>query len=129
MGVAVPSRLHACPSETTPLDGIRIAVKDIFDLCGLRTSVGSLPYYQLYPPSLQTAEAVARLISMGADVVGKLAMSAFALQEHPMESVDYQAPVNPRGDGYQIPGGSSSGGGAAIASYEWLDLALVTDSK
>lgn len=104
-------------------------MKDNFDLCGLRTSIGSLSYYQLYPPSKKTAEAVEKLISMGADVVGKLSMSAFALMEHPMQSVDYQAPINPRGDDYQIPGGSSSGAGAAIASCEWLDLALVTDSK
>jgi Asp-tRNA(Asn)/Glu-tRNA(Gln) amidotransferase A subunit family amidase len=78
---------------------------------------------------MKTAEAVEKLISMGADVVGKLSMSTFALMEHTMQSVDYQAPINPRGDGYQIPGGSSSGGGAAIASYEWLDLVLVTDSQ
>ncbi|CAG8020876.1 unnamed protein product [Penicillium salamii] len=128
VGVAVPSRIHSRPSQNTPLDGVRVGVKDNFDLCGLRTSIGSLSYYQLYPPSKKTAEAVEKLISMGADVVGKLSMSAFALMEHPMQSVDYQAPINPRGDGYQIPGGSRSGAGAAIASYEWLDLALVTDT-
>ncbi|CAG8264554.1 unnamed protein product [Penicillium salamii] len=128
LGVAVPSRIHSRPSQNTPLDGSRVAVKDNFDLCGLRTSIGSLSYYQLYPPSKKTAEAVEKLISMGADVVGKLSMSAFALMEHPMQSVDYQAPINPRGDDYQIPGGSSSGAGAAIASCEWLDLALVTDT-
>ncbi|OJJ41891.1 hypothetical protein ASPWEDRAFT_35510 [Aspergillus wentii DTO 134E9] len=129
LGIAVPSRLHSLdPSHRLPLNGVRIAVKDNFDIAGLRTSVGSLPYYQLYPPKSQTADAVSRLISLGAQVIGKLAMSAFALQEHPMQSVDYQAPINPRADGYQIPGGSSSGGGAAIASYDWLDLALVSDT-
>ncbi|KAJ5711217.1 amidase signature enzyme [Penicillium malachiteum] len=128
LGIAVPSKIHASLS-TAPLAGVRIGVKDIFDLKGLRTSLGSLPYYELYPPCQQTADTVTRLISMGAEVVGKLAMSAFALQEHPMQTVDYQAPVNPRADGYQILGGSSSGGAAAIASYEWFDLALVTDTN
>ncbi|KAJ5725391.1 uncharacterized protein N7483_006748 [Penicillium malachiteum] len=127
LGNAVPSKIHASLS-TAPLAGVRIGVKDIFDLKGLRSSLGSLPYYELYPPCQRTADTVTCLISMGAEVVGKLAMSAFALQEHPMQSVDYQAPVNPQADGYQIPGGSSSGVAAAIASYESLDLALVTDS-
>ena len=48
---------------------------------------------------------------------------------HPTQSVDYQAPFNPRGDGYLIAGGSSGGNAAAIAAYDWLDLALCSDSK
>ncbi|KAF2450877.1 amidase signature enzyme [Karstenula rhodostoma CBS 690.94] len=48
--------------------------------------------------------------------------------EHPTQSVDYEAPFNPRLDGYQIPGGSSSGSASAIASYEWLDFAIATDA-
>lgn len=33
-----------------------------------------------------------------------------------------------KGDGYQAPGGSSSGPGAGIASYDWLDIAIGTDT-
>ena len=51
------------------------------------------------------------------------------MMEHPTQSVDYQAPFNPRGDGYLIAGGSSGGNAAAIAAYEWLDIALCSDSK
>lgn len=51
------------------------------------------------------------------------------MMEHPMQSVDYQAPFNPRGDGYLIPGGSSSGSAAAAASYDWLDISICTDSE
>ncbi|KAJ4357191.1 uncharacterized protein N0V89_001766 [Didymosphaeria variabile] len=47
--------------------------------------------------------------------------------EHPTQSVDYEAPFNPRADGYQIPGGSSSGSASAIASYDWLDFSIATD--
>lgn len=46
-----------------------------------------------------------------------------------MEYIDYQAPWNPRADGYQSPGGSSSGSAAAIASYDWLDIAIGADSE
>lgn len=33
-----------------------------------------------------------------------------------------------KGDGYQAPGGSSSGPGAGIASYDWLDIAIGSDT-
>ncbi|MFW2516840.1 amidase family protein, partial [Aliarcobacter butzleri] len=42
--------------------------------------------------------------------------------------VDYHAPFNPRGDGYRDASSSSSGAGASIASYEWLDLAIGSDT-
>jgi hypothetical protein len=32
-------------------------------------------------------------------------------------------------DGYQSPAGSSSGSGAAIAAYLWLDISIGSDSK
>lgn len=32
-------------------------------------------------------------------------------------------------DGYQSPGGGSSGSASAIAAYEWLDIAIGTDSE
>ena len=51
------------------------------------------------------------------------------MKEDPAECVDYQAPFNPRADGYQTPAGSSSGSGAAVASYDFLDITLATDSK
>lgn len=42
--------------------------------------------------------------------------------------VDYHSPFNPRGDGYEDPSSSSSGAGASIASYEWLDIAVGSDT-
>ena len=70
-----------------------------------------------------------RLVNAGAQVVGKTHLSSFAMMEHPTQSVDYQAPFNPRGDGYLITGGSSGGSAAAIATYDWLDIAICSDSK
>ena len=39
------------------------------------------------------------------------------------------SPWSPRADGFQSSGGSSNGSGAAIGAYEWLDIAIGSDSK
>lgn len=62
-------------------------------------------------------------------VAGKTKMNSFGNWEEPLEYIDYQAPWNPRGDRYQSPGGSSSGSAVAVAAYDWLDLAIGTDSE
>lgn len=72
---------------------------------------------------------ITRLVDAGMQIVGKTHLSSFAMMEHPTQSVDYQAPFNPRGDGYLIAGGSSGGSAVAVATYDWIDIALCTDSK
>ena len=42
--------------------------------------------------------------------------------------VDYHSPFNAHGDGYMDPSSSSSGPGAGIGAYSWLDLALGSDT-
>jgi Asp-tRNA(Asn)/Glu-tRNA(Gln) amidotransferase A subunit family amidase len=110
-----------------PLEGFRIGIKDLFHLKGTRTSLCNRAFNELHPRQSTTAKTIAHLISKGVHIVGKNHLSSFALQEHPTQSVDYESPFNPRGDGYQIAGGSSSGSASAIASYEWLDFAVATD--
>ena len=95
---------------------------------GLKTSLCNHAYYSLYPPASQTATCIKILEEEGAVIVGKTKLAAFAATEEPIECVDFQAPWNPRADRYQSPAGSSSGSGAAIASYEWLDIAIGSDS-
>lgn len=129
LAIAVPSRLYFKKTNTRPLAGARVAVKDIFHLKGVKTSCCSRGYHDLYPAQDTTALSIQTLIDLGAQIVGKTHLSSFALREEPTQCVDYQAPFNPRADGYQSPAGSSSGSGAAIASYDWLDFALGTDSK
>lgn len=77
----------------------------------------------------ETAACLQTLVDKGACLVGKVHLSILAMREDPTQCVDFQAPFNPRADGYQSPAGSSSGSGAAIASYDWLDIAIGTDSK
>lgn len=108
---------------------MRFAIKDNYHIRGTRTSLGNRAYYETYPIQESTADVVSKLLDAGAHVVGKSHLSSFAMMEHPTQSVDYQAPFNPRGDGYLITGGSSGGSAAAIAAYEWLDIAICSDSK
>ncbi|KAJ4263392.1 hypothetical protein NW762_006211 [Fusarium torreyae] len=127
--VGVPSRLYFEPSETKPLAGVRIAVKDIFSLAGVKQSNGNRAWYHLYPPNNVTGTAISRLIKAGAVIVGTQKVSQFATSEvATVDWVDYHSPFNPRGDGYQDPSSSSSGAGASIGSYSWLDAAVGTDT-
>ncbi|KAG4255608.1 hypothetical protein FPRO03_04557 [Fusarium proliferatum] len=126
--VGVPSRIYHPPSDDYPLAGVRIGVKDIYDVSGLKTGAGSRAYYDIYPEANGTAPAVQQLLDAGAVLVGKMKTTQFAAPENARDAIDYQAPFNPRGDGYQEVGSSSSGAGAGIASYHWLDLALGSDT-
>ncbi|CAI6314295.1 unnamed protein product [Periconia digitata] len=127
--IAVPSRLYHQATEEKPLAGVRIGIKDIYDIKGLRTSNGNRAWYWLYPPAENTATPVQRLIEAGAIIVGKMITSQFANGEvATADWVDYHEAFNPRGDGYQDTSSSSSGGGAGTAAYEWLDVALGSDT-
>lgn len=69
------------------------------------------------------------MIDAGAQIVGLQKPSQFANGETATADwVDYHSPFNPRADGYQDPSSSSSGAGASIASYAWLDLAVGSDT-
>ncbi|KAH6617363.1 amidase signature domain-containing protein [Chaetomium tenue] len=127
--VAVPSRLYYPPSKEKPLNGLRITVKDNYHLAGVHTTMGSRSYTKLYGPQTQTSEFVKHLVHQGAVILGKTKLGGYAGSEVPPEKcIDYFPPWNPRGDGYQGPSGSSSGAGASVASYPWVDVALGTDT-
>ena len=129
ISIAVPSRLYYTRTATKPLAGVRVGVKDIYRLAGMRGSNGNRAYYSLYPPANETGTAVQRLIDAGAIIVGLQKTSQFANGETATADwVDFQSPFNPRGNGYQDPSSSSAGAGASIASYDWLDLAIGSDT-
>ncbi|RSM08741.1 hypothetical protein CEP52_004499 [Fusarium oligoseptatum] len=129
LAVAVPSRLYFTKAAKKPLAGVRLGVKDIFDVQGLKTSNGNRAWYHLYPAANKTAPAVQNLLDAGAVIVGKMKTSQFANGESATADwVDYHAPFNPRGDGYQDPSSSSAGPAAGEAAYPWLDIALGSDT-
>ncbi|KAJ5688316.1 hypothetical protein N7536_010935 [Penicillium majusculum] len=127
--IAVPSRLYYTATPEQPLAGLRLGVKDIFHVKGLRTSGGNRAYYSLYDERNTTGPAIQSLIDQGAVFVGKMGTVQFANGDSPTADwVDLHCPFNPRGDGYQYPSGSSTGPGAGMGSYEWLDIVVGSDT-
>lgn len=86
-------------------------------------------YVELYGLEESSAKYAEKLADLGAIILGKTKMTSFASAEEPTDQwVDFHCPVNPRGDRYQTPSGSTSGGGASTAGYDWLDLGIGTDT-
>jgi Asp-tRNA(Asn)/Glu-tRNA(Gln) amidotransferase A subunit family amidase len=129
--MAVPSRCYSSAKRVSdkPLLGARIVVKDIFDIQGSKTSLCNRAWLDYYPPKAKTAPSIERLQALGAIIVGKTRLNAMIVREETMECVEFIAPFNPRGDGYQTSSGSSSGSCVALAAYPWLDFALGSDSQ
>ncbi|RKK89170.1 hypothetical protein BFJ68_g16775 [Fusarium oxysporum] len=125
---AIPSRIPSHAMADSSLAGLRIVIKDNIHLKGIKTSVGNRAFYNTYPPCDTSAECIQKLIDSGVVISGKTKMNSFGNWEEPTEYTDYQAPWNPRADRYQSTGGSSSGSASAVASYDWLDIAIGTDT-
>lgn len=97
LAVAVPSRLYFTKTAGKPLAGVRLGVKDIYDIAGVKTSNGNRAWYHLYPAADEHATPVKRLIEAGAVIVGKMKTSQFANGETATADwVDYHSPFNPR---------------------------------
>ncbi|KAK0127334.1 hypothetical protein ONS96_006882 [Cadophora gregata f. sp. sojae] len=128
--IAVPSRLYFFPSKEQPLAGARVSIKDNYDLNGIKTTMMNRAYNELYPPRTTSADYVVKLLELGAVIVGKTKMAAFASAEEPTDQwIDYHCPFNPRGDNYQTPSVSSTGAGASLAGYSWLDHSIGSDTS
>lgn len=104
-------------------DGIRLAVKDLFDTAGIRTTYGS-PIFAEHVPD-RTAPAVAALEAAGYVSVGKANLHEFAWGIT-SENDHFGWVPNPLAGG-RTPGGSSGGNAAALVTGE-ADAALGTDS-
>jgi aspartyl-tRNA(Asn)/glutamyl-tRNA(Gln) amidotransferase subunit A len=95
-----------------PLHGIPIALKDLFDTAGLRTTAASAQYSERFPA--EDAEVVRRLRAAGAVILGKLNMDEFAYG-FTSETSCYGLSRNPW-DAQRSPGGSSGGSAIAVAT-------------
>lgn len=78
LSVAVPSRLFFTATAEKPLAGLRVGVKDDYDIKGVLTTYGSRAYAYTYPPSNRTSGVIQNLIDQGAVIVGKTKLSTFA---------------------------------------------------
>jgi hypothetical protein len=125
----VPSRLYYLPSSEKPLSGKRIAVKDIFHIKGVRTTVSSRDFRAFFCNAKETAPMIQRLIDAGAVIIGTTKTAQFLSGELAPDWVDYSCPFNPRGDGYMEPDCSSTGSAVAAAAYDWVDVTVGSDSE
>ncbi len=97
----------------SPLAGIPISIKDLFDVAGDVTRAGSI-ILQDAPDATHDAPAIARLHAAGAVIVGRTNMTEFAYGAHGMNH-HYGTPLNPYDRATQrIPGGSTSGGAVSV---------------
>lgn len=99
----------------SPLDGVPVAWKDLFDVQGVSTTAGS-ELRRHAPPALKDAFAVQALTNAGVVNLGKTGLSEFAYSGLGM-NLHYGTPPNPLShDGERAPGGSSSGSAVAVSS-------------
>lgn len=95
-----------------PLHGVPIALKDLFDTAGVRTTAGAGLLHDRVP--VRDATVTARLQAAGAILLGKLNMHEFAFGVT-TANPHFGSCRNPW-DVSRIPGGSSGGSGAAVAA-------------
>jgi aspartyl-tRNA(Asn)/glutamyl-tRNA(Gln) amidotransferase subunit A len=96
----------------SPIAGLPVSVKDLFDIEGEITLAGSVALRDTAPAQAD-ATVIARLRSAGAAVVGKTNMTEFAYSGVGLNP-HFGTPGNPA-DPTRIPGGSSSGAAVSVA--------------
>lgn len=106
-----------------PLQGIPIALKDLIDTAGIRTTAASALYKDRVP--CEDAEVVRRLRQAGAVIIGKNNLHEFAYGGSSLISYfgDVQNPWDPA----RVAGGSSSGSAVAVVA-EMACAAIGTDT-
>lgn len=109
-------------TDSGPLAGVDVAVKDVIAVSDLRMTCGS-ERFSCVP--LTDASVVSRMLDAGARLVGKANTDAFAFGPTG-EFSERREVVNPTAPD-RVPGGSSSGSAAAVAG-ELVDAALGTDT-
>ena len=104
--------LRVTGQALSPIAGLPVSVKDLFDVEGEVTLAGSIALRDAAPAQAD-ATVVARLRAAGAALVGKTNMTEFAYSGVGLNP-HFGTPGNPA-DPTRIPGGSSSGAAVSVA--------------
>jgi aspartyl-tRNA(Asn)/glutamyl-tRNA(Gln) amidotransferase subunit A len=110
--------------KASPLAGLPVSLKDLFDIAGDRTLAGSKARDDA-PAAERDAAVVARLKAAGAVIVGRTNMTEFAFSGVGINP-HYGTPGNPW-DRQRVPGGSSSGAAVALADGQCV-VAIGSDT-
>ena len=110
--------------KASPLAGLPISLKDLFDIAGERTLAGSKARDDA-PVAVRDAAVVARLKTAGAVIVGRTNMTEFAFSGVGINP-HYGTPGNPW-DRRRVPGGSSSGAAVALVDGQ-CTIAIGSDT-
>ena len=114
--MAVASDVRIAHGEVRPLEGLPLAIKDLFCTKGVKTTAGSNILSNFIPPYESTVSQ--NLWDAGAVMLGKTNMDEFAMGSS--NETSYFGPVfNPwrarNSNANLVPGGSSGGSAAAVA--------------
>ena len=105
--------LRAAGVVRSPLEGIPVSIKDLFDVAGEVTTAGST-VLRGAAPAARNAPVVERLIAAGAVIVGRTNMTEFAFSGLGLNP-HHGTPANPWDRATRrIPGGSSSGAAVSV---------------
>jgi aspartyl-tRNA(Asn)/glutamyl-tRNA(Gln) amidotransferase subunit A len=117
-------RLRKAGYVASPLAGLPVSIKDLFDVAGECTLAGSKALDDA-PPAERDAPIVARLRAAGAVLIGRTNMTEFAFSGIGINP-HYGTPGNPF-DRKRIPGGSSSGAPVSVLDG-FATVAIGTDT-
>jgi aspartyl-tRNA(Asn)/glutamyl-tRNA(Gln) amidotransferase subunit A len=128
LAMAEQSDRRLARREARPLEGLPLAVKDLFCTKGIRTTAGSRILHNFIPPYESTVTT--HLFAAGAILLGKTNMDEFAMGSSNVTSY-FGAVRNPWTKAGAatalVPGGSSGGSAAAVAARLCL-AAIGTDT-
>src|SRR5690348_10155204 len=110
--------------KASPLAGLPVSIKDLFDIAGERTLAGSKARDDA-PVATRDAAIVTRLKAAGAVIIGRTNMTEFAFSGVGINP-HYGTPGNPS-DRKRIPGGSSSGAAVSVADGQCV-VAIGSDT-
>ncbi len=118
---AAVSDARIAKGEARPLEGVPLAIKDLFCTKDVRTTAGSRILFNYVPPYESTVTQ--NLWNAGAVLLGKTNMDEFAMGSS-NETSHFGPVVSPwraRGSNQDlVPGGSSGGSAAAVAAHMCL---------